>query len=937
MADPVTWTLAAIKGMATAYGTWATSHALAAAAVQMVGSSLLSIALAPKPKVAGGQSDFKADTDAGIPIVFGRTATGGNLVFQYPHGRKNRMLDLFTILSGCGPIEGIESFMADEQAVTFNASGVVTNTPSFKDQMFMTTRMGAIPDLALSQPGGQATADGVFTQWTSAHCLSGYASAWWVCQYDTEKLNSLPKPRWVLKGVKVYDPRQDSTYPGGAGPQRIDQPGTHTYSENPYLHAVKWLYGYWQNGKKVAGVGVPAENIDLPAFVAGANMAAAIGWKIGGVVTTKDSKWQILKAILQAGCGEPSELGAKVSCSFSGPRTSLATLTSNDLTSMPTLQAMMSRRDRINTVVPRYRSEEHNWEVVAADPVKVADYVTADGEPRTKEIEYPLCQNLTQAGQLAAYDLVNAREFQPLTLPVKPRWLGYQPGDCITVNIPELGLNSQKAVIIKRSSPDPATGAVTLTLRSETDAKHAFALGTSAVPPPTPGLTVPDFTSVIAPAVGAFSASVGYLTSGANALPAITVTGVGDNPFATDILIEYRIVGTSEWVLWTSAPATTTRFTITGLDAGQTYEIAVSYRTLLGGVGARRVYGPFVTGAVNAGQLSGVEGVAIINGLQSNLEGLAKEILSRQNLDAFTKASFYDGDGKSVKTIALNAVDKADNAVSALNVIGALTPDKSAFVFNAATVKVDGSTTLAQYVDATTTRVGTLETTVAIQQTSLNGISGKLSLSVTAPGGTGGIVIGAGPAGSYIGMAAAEFAIFDNSDTTVYTKPFSYMSGIITLNANVVINGNAVVNGTITTDKIVVRGVSDSAARDVPAINNLSSETTVASLVFNPDGGRVRVSFRLSIENTGGSDCAVRVKVFRNGVNMSGSILKKAGVAFTEVFTSYVMDYAGLSGNQTYSISVQTVTGQNIGDTGGSPYSAGNLQSGNLTLETFKR
>ncbi|HTN41007.1 MAG TPA: phage tail protein, partial [Asticcacaulis sp.] len=539
----------------------------------------------------------------------------------------------------------------------------------------------------------------------------------------------------------------------------------------------------------------------------GANVAELNGWKSGGEITSQDSKWTVLSNMLQAGGGEPLKIGAKVSARVNAPRTVLATFGELDVAGAVNVPGVRSRRERKNSIIPRYRSEAHDWQIVAAEPITATEYQTEDGGLRQKEVEYPLCQNDVQAGQLAGYDLVNARELFPITLTAKPAWMGYRPGDCININLPEMGLISQKAIILNRDLDLP-TGTVSMTLTSETEGKHAFALGQTAIPPATPGLSVPDYSTVIAPAVEAFHASVGYLTSGLNALPAISITGVGDNPFAKYIVIEYRVVGTADWIEWATAPATTTAFTITGLDANQTYEIAISYISVLGVRGARRIYGPFITGGVNANQLGGIDGATIINGLNTNIEGLAKEILSRQNLDAFTKATFYDGNGKSIKTIAISAIDKADNAVSTMNLIGAMDGTHSAFVLNGATVGIydgDGTLkTLSQYVNAVSTKVGDLETTVAIQQESLNGITGKLTMSVTAPGGTGGIVIGAGPEGSYIGFAAGELAIFDNSDTSVYTKPFSYASGVITLNALVKINGAAMINGSLSINAVPI-------------------------------------------------------------------------------------------------------------------------------------
>jgi hypothetical protein len=126
-------------------------------------------------------------------------------------------------------------------------------------------------------------------------------------------------------------------------------------------------------------------------------------------------------------------------------------------------------------------------------------YVTVDGGERTKELEFPLVQQVNQAAQLARYEIENAREVGPITLQLKPVWIGYKPGDCLTVDIDELHLGGPKTCIVIARSLDPATGIVTLTLVGETASKHSAALGQTTTAPPTTTTTAPDLSVVAAP------------------------------------------------------------------------------------------------------------------------------------------------------------------------------------------------------------------------------------------------------------------------------------------------------------------------------------------------------------------------------------------------------------------------------------------------------
>jgi hypothetical protein len=150
-----------------------------------------------------------------------------------------------------------------------------------------------------------------------------------------------------------------------------------------------------------------------------------------------------------------------------------------------------SYRDRVNTLIPKYKSPDHKWEYVSTqEPVQVTSYVTQDGEEKSEEIQFNLVTNPDQAAQLAGYELVGRREKGPVILPCKPRLRGYNPGDMLTLDLPEATLEGD--YIILQRSIDPATMVVNLTLVSEDPDKHAYALGLTGTMPPAITITPPD-------------------------------------------------------------------------------------------------------------------------------------------------------------------------------------------------------------------------------------------------------------------------------------------------------------------------------------------------------------------------------------------------------------------------------------------------------------
>ena len=583
----------------------------------LAGAALLDVAMLanlilPKPSQGGNQVKWKPDPYAGIPYAMGRTLVGGNIVYRRGSGGDNTYEQFGTVLA-LGPAQSIDTTFLNKTTVTFNGDGSAQGT--YNGQVWQRSQLGACPEASALQPGA-----GAAPGWTAQHKLSGLAATFLTFKYDTRTTNGLttePAPGWIGHWIKVYDPRLDDTYPGGAGACRAYEESTYVWSENPHLHGLTWAMGRYQNGVRVAGIGAgnpvaggTVTAVDVASFVEGANLDDARGWTIGGqVVTRPDTLWNSLKVMLQAGGAQPALIGGVITSINRAPRVSLATITRSDIVGKCTFSATQPRRARINGIIPQYRSEEHDWEMVSASEVSVAAYVALDADERTKEIAYPLVQNVNQVAQLAAYDICDAREAGPGSVPLKPWWLNYKIGDCVTFS-PEDDFSIK--VMITGRAIEAQSGVVTYTVRGETDSKHAFALGLTGNAPPIVSLVYT--TGVAAPASTDWNLSGVALTSGGASVPAIHVTGAVGNSSADAVIFEYRLDGTAPWMAASiDAPATTDKV-ISSVAPGASYDVAVSYR-VRGVVGDRLLLGPVVAGQLAVARaahtiLSGTQNIA---------------------------------------------------------------------------------------------------------------------------------------------------------------------------------------------------------------------------------------------------------------------------------------------------------------------------------------
>lgn len=83
--------------------------------------------------------------------------------------------------------------------------------------------------------------------------------------YDQDAYpQGLPSISALMRGAKVYDPRLDSTVPGGSGSHRVDDPSTWAWSANPALCFSHYM-------RHANGGAVPAADISIADTIAAAN------------------------------------------------------------------------------------------------------------------------------------------------------------------------------------------------------------------------------------------------------------------------------------------------------------------------------------------------------------------------------------------------------------------------------------------------------------------------------------------------------------------------------------------------------------------------------------------------------------------------------------------------------------------------------------------
>lgn len=441
-------------------------------------ANVASAIVAKPPAARGSVTQLLISPDAPMPYVMGEGHFAGVLRHRRGYGATldgvpNPYLAHVVTYSGGGPVQSI-SPRVDFAAVPAWYSGY----------LWTDTQLGAAPEASALTPHFSG-----LPGWSASSKLSGHAAILWNFLFDKKGkrfAGGTPVTGAYGQWVLAYDPRLDSTFAGGSGAHRLGDETTYEWTANPALHAGTYAFGRYQNDVRTIGIGLPADGIDWQAVAAWANTCDLNAWTMFGVVYEPGDRWDNLKEICAAGGAQPIP-GGVLSFKWHTPVVALDTITEADIADEDmSAVAMQSYRDRINIIVPKYRSPDHNWELVQAEDVRRDAFIAEDGEERPREWPFNFVTDAGQAAQLAAYKLEDAREISPIELTCQPRLRAYRAGDCLHLDLPQLGLDGP-AIILKRTI-DPGTMKVSFVLMGETAAKHAFALGQTGTPPPTPTL-----------------------------------------------------------------------------------------------------------------------------------------------------------------------------------------------------------------------------------------------------------------------------------------------------------------------------------------------------------------------------------------------------------------------------------------------------------------
>jgi hypothetical protein len=297
------------------------------AAMVAVGLTLASSALAPSPRIPRSQIsrlNVSLDPNTARKAVLGTTAMPLDLRYHEASGTDQEFIDYIIALSA-HKVASIDEIYFEEK-LAWTAVGGVTAT--YTGYLTVTT--------ITEGTAGNAAPVNAGSVWDASCRLTG-------CAYvririkrtgnskktESPLVQGLPSRVTIIgEGALLYDPRLDSTVPGGSGSHRAnDQATWGTYAgadhyDNPALQLLWFLLGWKINGKLSVGAGVPPARIDLESFITAANICdeditLAIGgtqkrYRTSGTVSDEDGRMDAINTFLACMNGTLRDSGGKL-------------------------------------------------------------------------------------------------------------------------------------------------------------------------------------------------------------------------------------------------------------------------------------------------------------------------------------------------------------------------------------------------------------------------------------------------------------------------------------------------------------------------------------------------------------------------------------------------------------------------------------------------
>jgi hypothetical protein len=527
---------AGTAGAATVAGVTFTTTFLGSMLVSMAAASILTgisqqFLGAKMPKTQLSRLNVSLDPSTPRKVVFGTTAMPLDLRYHESSGTDQEYIDYIIAVAAHKVASITEIWFEEKQAWTL--AGGVTATYSGYLTVAVVTEGTAANYISIN--GG--------TKWGSSRRLTGCAYLHLrikrtgnVKKAESPLASGLPSRVTVIgDGALLYDPRKDSTVPGGSGSHRANNQatwGAYTNADdtdNPALHLLWWMLGWEINGKLSVGCGIPYNRIDMASFITAANICdenitLSIGgtqkrYRASGTASDGDDRSDIINNLLISMNATLRDNGGKLT--VTAMKNDLAdyvlTFNENDMYGEFDWQQTRGLTEHYNVIRGRYVDPSANSLYQMVDYPEIG-FAASDGVERVLSVDLSYIEDGRRAQRLAKQILQRNQYRGMFSTTFNAKALGCQVGDVVRINLESLGWSNKLFRVV--SQEIRFDGQVPMALIEENAAIYAWDADDLAPVTPTAPTIYDPLNNPLILGINEATVVSGYLTNEAITLAA---------------------------------------------------------------------------------------------------------------------------------------------------------------------------------------------------------------------------------------------------------------------------------------------------------------------------------------------------------------------------------------------------------------------------------
>ncbi|WP_071201993.1 phage tail protein [Agrobacterium vitis] len=425
-----------------------------------VGLNYLASAVAGKNKASTASFAVNGQLQSGgtVPrsIIFGMTATAGSLVYANTWGNAGKTPNAYVtqvIALADAPIKSLLVPVVNGVAceIDFDHPHAEYGWP------VLDYRKGNTDYLWLKfYDGTQTQADSFLVNRVSStvrpyeNTRVGHGVAYVIAtsRVNQELFSGFPSFKFVLDGMRLYDPSKDSSV-GGNGTQRWSDASTWGGDGDrlPVVQLYALMRGIRWNGQWLYGLQTVTER-RLPAshwiaqigkcrtLIEGADGMEAT-YRSGAEVQVSAAIQDAAQAMLTACNGRLAEIGGTYKPFIGVSDEPVMTFTDADIlsTEEQSFAPFFGLSDAVNGISASYPSQDDAWNMTEAPPLYNGDYEVEDGNRRLlSDVSLDFVPYAAQVQRLMQSALKEARRARRHTISMPPKFGVLEPGDIVATS-----------------------------------------------------------------------------------------------------------------------------------------------------------------------------------------------------------------------------------------------------------------------------------------------------------------------------------------------------------------------------------------------------------------------------------------------------------------------------------------------------------------------